>query len=84
MRLIHTSLFCALGLALPLGAFAQSGDVAYCKALSAKYEEYVGKGATPSGAIADARAQCAAGNTAGIPVLEKALKDNKINLPPRG
>jgi hypothetical protein len=37
-----------------------------------------------SGPEADAMAQCKAGNTAaGIPVLEKALKDGKATLPSR-
>jgi hypothetical protein len=64
-------------------AFAQSADAAYCSALSAKYREFVGSGQTDATA-ATAMAQCSSGNTAaGIPVLEKTLKDAKVALPPR-
>jgi hypothetical protein len=42
-------------------------------------------GAAQEDAIAaDAMAKCKAGNTAaGIPVLEKFLKEGKVTLPPR-
>jgi hypothetical protein len=64
-------------------AFAQaSGDVAYCNALSTKYREYIGRGETHADASA-AMSQCAAQPTAAIPVLEKRLKDGKIELPKR-
>jgi hypothetical protein len=65
------------------GAFAQTTDAAYCAQLSAKYREYIGSGQADVNA-STAMAQCSSGNTAaGIPVLEKTLKDAKINLPPR-
>jgi len=86
MRLIRKSLFAMAGvvLALPLAAaFAQSADdVAYCKRLSALYRE-VNRGADPTGAGANAMAQCDANPGAGIPVLEKSLTDAKVSLPPR-
>jgi len=73
----------AVALALPAtAAFAQSADTSYCNALSAKYRD-INRGASPSGAGADAMASCAANPSAGIPVLEKALTDAKTPLPPR-
>ena len=64
--------------------FAQAtGDAAYCKALTDKYRAVTG-GTQNNQSVAEAMDQCAKGNTAaGIPVLEKALKDNKATLPPR-
>jgi hypothetical protein len=80
---IRKTLFVAVALALPAAAaFAQSGDVAYCKALSAKYRE-INRAASPSGAAADAMASCDANPKAGIPVLEQSLNDAKVSLPPR-
>jgi hypothetical protein len=81
---IRMSLFVAVALALPTAAaVAQSADdVAYCNALSASYRT-VNRGASPSGAGADAMAQCASNPGAGIPVLERALTDAKVSLPPR-
>jgi len=75
---------------LSSGALAQSADSVYCKALSATYDKYVnnasmGRGNQPELAtIGEAKASCGSNPAAGIPVLEKALKDNKIDLPPRG
>jgi len=66
----------------PFATFAQSSDATYCQALAKLYRE-VNK-ATASGAAAEAMNQCNQGNTAaGIPVLEKALTDAKVSLPPR-
>lgn len=84
MRKLGTCLITGIALALPLTAFAQSADLKYCMAMAGKYEEYVGRGQTPDAIVADAAAKCKAGNPSGIPILEKALKDNKIDLPPRG
>jgi hypothetical protein len=76
---------------LSFGASAQTTDAAYCKALTEKYETYIsnmsvdrspGPG-TVDGSVAIA--QCKNGNTAaGIPVLERKLRDSRIDLPPRG
>lgn len=87
----------AVGLAamalMAQGAHAQSasgtGDIAYCKALSAKYERYLNmdgkQGMQPQSAEARVAAErCKAGDTSGVPVLEKALEDAKIDLPPKG
>jgi hypothetical protein len=83
-------LFMGLTLILPTTAFAQSADTQYCAALVAKYDRYVnnpdqGRGFQPtSAAITEAKAKCASNPAAGIPVLERALKDAKVDLPPRG
>jgi hypothetical protein len=61
----------------------------YCKALVAKYEQYLDqsskKGQQPQSVDAQAGvAKCKAGDPAGIPAIEKALKDAKFDLPSRG
>ena len=69
-------------LALPFAAMAAMTDAQYCEALSVEYRKLDTQ--ATSGPQADAMAQCKAGNTAaGIPVLEKALKDGKVTLPSR-
>lgn len=69
----------------PFAVFAQSpaADAKYCRDL---YETYRKIGvANTDASIPEAANQCNKGNTAaGIPVLEKALKDAKVSLPPRG
>ena len=70
-------------IALPFAAFGQSSDAAYCAELSRLFRIVVPNGISDSPETV-AMAQCAAGNTAaGIPVLEKYLKDQKVSLPPR-
>ena len=70
--------------ALPFAAAAQPNDAAYCSALSNTYRHTSPKGAAPTVTIPVAMAQCAAGDTAdGIPVLEQALRNAKVTLPPR-
>jgi hypothetical protein len=70
-------------------ASAQSVDTAYCSALASKYQRYVGDNdAQRRSQIRDARfdaavAQCQSNSAAAIPVLEKALKDAKVDLPLR-
>jgi hypothetical protein len=86
MQVIKMGLVLAAGVAmgLPLtAAFAQSDDVTYCKQLSASVRT-VTRGNTPSGATADAMAQCEFNPGSGIPVLERVLTDAKVSLPPRG
>lgn len=79
----------AIALSLPLAASAQGNDFAYCQALSAQYEKYYVKTSghmiTPGPVDGNvAVEQCKAGNTAaGIPVLEKKLRDAKVELPAR-
>ena len=74
---------------LPVAAFAQSSDAAYCKALVAKYEQYLDqsskKGDQPQSVDSKTGVEkCKAGDPSGIPAIEKALKDAKFDLPPRG
>jgi hypothetical protein len=81
----------AISALIPFGASAQSSDADYCRALIQKYETYVANmsiGHTPGSPTIDgsvAVTQCKDGNTAaGIPVLERKLRDAKVDLPPRG
>ena len=86
------NIFLATGLALAFAgpASAQSNDVAYCQALVSTYQTYLGHNSGRHGALdanADARVaidKCNAGDTSGVPVLEQALKNARINLPSRG
>jgi hypothetical protein len=78
----------AAALAFPAASFAQSKDAAYCGALVAKYERYLDQdsrqGLQPQNIDTKAAvAKCKTGDTAGIPAIEKALKDAKFDLPPR-
>ena len=68
---------------LPSTAFAQSADAKYCQALADVYRKTVAHDTTPNAAVPTAIAQCQAGDTSGIPVIERALKDAKVDLPPR-
>jgi hypothetical protein len=76
-------------LALPGMASAQSSDSAYCAALSDKYVQYLGmsqgRGVQPQSLDAQvALNKCSAADAgSSIPVLEKALKGAKLELPPR-
>ncbi len=80
----------AFALALSFAASAHAADdVAYCQALAAKYQSNLVKssGHNPNPGTVDgsvAADQCLHGNTAGIPVLERKLRDAKIDLPARG
>jgi hypothetical protein len=77
------ALVVGVSLALPFAAFGQSNDATYCAALSKLFREIVANGISDSPESV-AMAQCAAGNTAaGIPVLEKSLREQKVSLPPR-
>ena len=90
MKSVHW-LVPALAAVLPFGASAQTSDADYCRALTQKYETYVSNmsvGRSAGSGTIDASvaiSQCRDGNTAsGIPVLEKRLRDARIDLPPRG
>jgi hypothetical protein len=82
----------SMSLVWPVVASAQSkeSDATYCTALSHDYQKYVSSAEDrhPQGTPADinaAMAKCQSGDTASaIPVLENALRNQKINLPPRG
>ena len=77
----------------PPGMTAAQG-AAYCAKLTTVYSEYVAGLATSMGGVGrgggqsdiDARvavAQCQDGNTAaGIPVLQRELRNNKVDVPP--
>jgi hypothetical protein len=89
MNMLTKALLAVILFSLPVGAFAQSSDVAYCKALVAKYELYLNqdskRGEQPSNLSAkDGVEKCKTGDASGIPAIEKALKDAKFDLPPRG
>src|SRR5579862_5035418 len=81
----------AFALTMTPVAFAQTGgDAGYCSALANKYNTYVetrgSRGARQgvSADIATAMSQCQTSNaTSAIPVLERALRDAKIDLPSR-
>ncbi|HEY2874010.1 MAG TPA: hypothetical protein VGJ56_18950 [Reyranella sp.] len=70
-------------LACPMASFAQSKDTEYCKALSEVWRAYNGK-LDPAVSTANALTQCNRNPGSAIPVLEKALTDDKIKLPSRG
>lgn len=80
---------CLLSVLLaPIGAYAQTDDVAYCDKLYDMAVRYRGKGSqgeskpTPDMIIAQDR--CHAGRTAeGIATLEQLLRNGKITPPPR-
>ena len=78
-----------LGVAVSFSVTARADDVGYCKALAQAYERYVVKldsGHTVqrgSTAASLALEQCRNGNTAGIPVLERELRNARIELPAR-
>jgi hypothetical protein len=78
----------AVALAFPAASFGQSKDAAYCGALVAKYERYLDQnvrlGFQPQNVAARVGVEkCKTGDAAGIPAIEKALKDAKFDLPPR-
>jgi hypothetical protein len=83
---MKTLIFVAISAAtiLPFAAFAQSADVKYCTALGDTYSRVVGLNSATAGAVPEAMAKCKAGDASGIPVLEKALTEQKVTLPPRG
>jgi hypothetical protein len=72
-----------LALALPLAAATQSADAMYCQALADVYRKTDPKIEIADVEVATSIAKCQAGDTSGIPVIEKALKDAKVELPSR-
>jgi hypothetical protein len=78
-----------VALALPFAASAQSDDAAYCRVLIQNYQQYVVKvgSHSPNTGSLDgqvAMEHCRAGDTSGIPVLERKLRDAGVELPKRG
>jgi hypothetical protein len=78
-----TAIVISVGIVLPFGALAQTSDVDYCNKLSATYRSVVMGNATPDATIPEAMSKCASAPASAIPILEKALKDNKVTLPTR-
>ena len=77
-----------LGLLLLSQAPAWADDMKYCAELSALYRRYLGNSGEgkmfPDVSVANAISDCEKGNTAaGIPVLEKKLRDGRFTLPKR-
>jgi hypothetical protein len=81
-------LIASAAFALPHISFAQTNDTKYCAALSEKYDSLIdtagskGGSATPPD-VMSAMGKCKSDPASAIPVLEKALKDKRITLPPR-
>jgi hypothetical protein len=82
----------SLAVALPVFAqsvFAQSADAKYCADLKDKIEQYISDG-NEKGSVATsldveiAKGKCRSDPASAIPVFEKALKNARITLPPRG
>lgn len=79
----------ALVLSMPVVALGQSNDMTYCSALADKYQRYVNMDTknAPLPQSLDVRVaadRCGAGDAAAsIPVLEKALQNARLTLPPR-
>ncbi len=88
MRTIIASLILAMSLGATSATQAQSDDLAYCERLYATWERYISprsQGQITGGFDAIASVdQCRRGNpAAGIPTLEKKLRDNRFTLPAR-
>ena len=82
MRKSVICLSAALAFALPFAAVAQQTDAQYCQKLADLYRTTNRENLDAT--VPEAMNQCKQGNTAaGIPVLEKALKDAKVTLPAR-
>ena len=82
MRGLAAMIICA-SVALPFTAFAQMSDTDYCNALTKLYREVVPSTQTPDVTVPEAISKCATSPASSIPVLEKALQDNKVTLPKR-
>jgi hypothetical protein len=85
---LGTLLMANLSIALSFAASGQSNDVKYCQALLTKYDTFILKASGHSPRRGDnatevAASKCREGDPAGIPGLERALKNAKIDLPPR-
>ncbi len=89
MKALTKTLLVWASIGLPLTAFAQSADVKYCAALADKYNDFVGqddlgKGKTNNPVRVDvAIEKCKSGDVSGIQMLEQALKNARVTLPPR-
>lgn len=74
----------------PQQAAAPLTDIQYCGALVTRYDTYLNKDGRHGGMLSTdaaanvAAAKCRAGDSSGIPDLERALRDAKVDLPSRG
>jgi hypothetical protein len=91
MKIQSICLFTCLALASAVPASAQSNDAAYCKALIGKYQHYLANNGSSAHAGIDNNAaarvaidKCNAGDYSGIPTLEQALQNAKLELPSHG
>ena len=70
-------------------AVAPLTDAQYCGALVTRYDTFLNKNGKHGGMLSTdiaanvAAAKCRAGDSSGIADLERALKDAKVDLPPR-
>jgi hypothetical protein len=84
-----TILLLVASMVLARPAVAETSDAAYCAKLTELTLRYTGKVGLegelkPTNTTAVAMDACKQGNfAAGIPVLEKTLRDNRITLPAR-
>ena len=83
MRLLAATTLVAC-VVLPFVAFGQSPiQVKYCKDLSGAYSRARANGKPAMPGVGQATADCPTSPDSAIPVLEQALKDMKVELPPR-
>ena len=90
MNTFFKSVMVIAAVSLPAAALAQSSgsDARYCAALVAKYQAFIEqprRGGEPPQCL-EAKVgveKCKAGDPSGILAIEKALKDAKLDLPPR-
>ena len=90
MTTLSKYLACVIVLLPGVALAQQPNDTAYCSALAQKYQRYIGQNEgkrgtrNPDASVTKAVGQCTSGQAANaIPVLEKALQDAKLDLPPR-
>jgi len=85
MKVARAVIVC-VGVALPLACLAQSpAQVSYCQSLTKSYRQGIidGKSPADSSGLGQAIADCPTNPNGSIPKLEMALKQMKIDLPPR-
>lgn len=83
MRTTAKILIAGALLVLPFVGSAQADDARYCQALSKTYRDTAVTSA-PNLVVPVAMAQCESGEfSSAIPVLEQALRNALISLPPR-
>ena len=66
---------------LPFAAFAD--DASYCYQLGQTYRRVVGSNSFTGGPVPEAIEGCKTDPKSSIPILEQALRDNKVTLPKR-